>query len=183
MEEHSYRTGKTTVAFDGTLLAVDRAYWSAAGATWNATSKLQELQSSAKQKLGLGTSVNAWIAYMAEPGLGMKVRDWLIERQDTPPEVADKNQVIAVIVTAEARVFLLSAWYSMVKVDSVPFADGAAQEGALGAMLAGAKAPMGLALIARRSAWVVAGIDYVNIENGQFGGIQFEQRFSEQKML
>ena len=50
-------------------------------------------------------------------------------------------------------------------------------------MLAGAKAPMGLALIARRSAWVVAGIDYVNIETGQFGGIQFEQRFSEQKML
>ena len=44
MEEPSYRTGKTTVAFDGTLLAVDRAYWSAAGATWNATSKLQELQ-------------------------------------------------------------------------------------------------------------------------------------------
>ena len=60
---------------------------------------------------------------------------------------------------------------------------GAAQEGALGAMLAGSKAPMSLALIARRSAWVVAGIDYVNIESGQFGGIQFEQRFSEQKML
>ena len=71
----------------------------------------------------------------------------------------------------------------MVKVDSVPFAEGATQEGALGAMLAGAKAPMGLALIARRSAWVVAGIDYVNIETGQFGGIQFEQRFSEQKVL
>ncbi len=42
---------------------------------------------------------------------------------------------------------------------------------------------MSLALIARRSAWVVAGIDYVNIENGQFGGIQFEQRVSEQKVL
>ena len=183
MEQSGNRATKTTVAFDGTLLAVDRAYWSAAGSTWNATNKLQELQPNAKQKLGLGTTVNAWIAYMAEPGLCMKVRDWLIERQDTPPDAADKDQVIAVIVTAEARVFLLSGWYSMVKVDSVPFAEGAAQEGALGAMLAGAKAPMSLALIARRSAWVVAGIDYVNIESGQFGGIQFEQRFSEQKML
>jgi hypothetical protein len=183
MDENNLRAGKTTVAFDGTLLAVDRAYWSAGGAIWNATSKLQELQPTAKQKLSLGTSVNAWIAYMADPGLCMKVRDWLIERQDTPPDVANKNEIIAVIVTAEARVFLLSGWYSMVKVDSVPFAEGAAHEGALGAMLAGAKAPMGLALIARRSAWVVAGIDYVNIESGQFGGIQFEQRFSEQKVL
>ncbi|MEO5861059.1 MAG: hypothetical protein ABIW48_08675 [Burkholderiales bacterium] len=183
MEQHHNRTGKTTVAFDGKLLAVDKAYWSAGGASWNTTSKLQELQATAKQKLGLGTSVNAWIAYMADPGLGMKVRDWLIERQDTPPDVANKNENVAVIVTAEARVFLLSGWYSMVKVDSVPFAEGAAQEGALGAMLAGAKAPMGLALIARRSARVVAGIDYVNIESGEFGGIQFEQRFSEQKVL
>lgn len=181
--EHNYRAAKTTVAFDGTLLAVDRAYWSAGGASWNATNKLQELQPNAKQKLGLGTSVNAWIAFMADPGLSMKVRDWLIERQDKPPEVANQNENVAVIATAEARIFLLSGWYSMVKVDVVPFAEGAAQEGALGAMLAGAKAPMGLALIARRSAWVVAGIDYVNIESGQFGGIQFEQRFSEQKVL
>ncbi|MEO5861072.1 MAG: hypothetical protein ABIW48_09670 [Burkholderiales bacterium] len=183
MEQHHNRTAKTTVAFDGTLLAVDKAYWSAGGANWNSTSKLQELQATAKQKLGLGASINAWIAYMADPGLCMKVRDWLIERQDTPPDGANKNENVAVIVTAEARIFLLSGWYSMVKVDTVPFAEGAVQEGALGAMLAGAKAPMGLALIARRSAWVVAGIDYVNIENGEFGGIRFEQRFIEQKML
>jgi hypothetical protein len=183
MQDSDNRTARTTVAFDGTLLAVDKAYWSAGGASWNATSKLQELQPSAKQKLGLGTSVNAWIAYMADPGLCMKIRDWLIERQDSPPEVANKNEIMAAIVTAEARVFVLTGWFSMVKIDSVPFAEGAAQEGALGAMLAGAKAPMSLALIARRSAWVVAGIDYVNIESGQFGGIQFEQRFSEQKVL
>ncbi len=113
----------------------------------------------------------------------MKIRDWLIERQDAPPEVPNKDDAVAVIVTAEAKIFLLTGWFSMVKVETVPFAEGAAQEGALGAMLAGAKAPMGLALVARRSAWVVAGIDYVNIETGQFGGIQFEQRFSEQKVL
>ncbi len=183
MEQQHKPTGRTTVAFDGILLAVDKAYWSGGGANWNSTSKLQELQATAKQKLGLGTSVNAWIAYMADPGLCMKVRDWLIERQDAPPDGANKNENVAVIVTAEARIFLLSGWYSMVKVDTVPFAEGAVQEGALGAMLAGAKAPMGLALIARRSAWVVAGIDYVNIESGEFGGIQFEQRFIEQKML
>ena len=183
MEVSNNSTGKTTVAFDGTLLAVDRAYWSAGGSSWNSTSKLQELQPTGKQKLGLGVSVNAWIAYMADPGVSMKIRDWLIERQDAPPDVANKNQNMAVIVTAEARVFILSGWFSMVKIDTVPVAEGAAQEGALGAMLAGAKAPMGLALIARRSAWVVAGIDYVNIESGQFGGIQFEQRFSEQKVL
>ena len=183
MEENYNRTGKTTVAFDGTLLAVDKAYWSAGGASWNATSKLLELQPPAKQRLSLGSNVNAWIAFLADPGLSMKVRDWLIERVDAPPEVTNKNDIIAVIVTAEAKIFLLTGWYSMVKVDSVPFAEGATQEGVLGAMLAGAKAPMGLALIARRSAWVVAGIDYVNIETGQFGGIQFEQRFSEQKML
>ena len=182
MDQHN-QAGKTTVAFDGTLLAVDKAYWPAAGASWNATSKLQELQPTGKQKLSLGTTVNAWIAFLAEPGLAMKIRDWLIGRQDDPPELSNKNDVLAVIVTAEAKIFLLTGWYSMVKVDTVPFAEGAAQEGALGAMLAGAKAPMSLALIARRSAWVVAGIDYVNIENGQFGGIQFEQRFSEQKML
>ena len=44
MEETNNRTGKTTVAFDGTLLAVDKAYWSAGGTSWNATSKLLELQ-------------------------------------------------------------------------------------------------------------------------------------------
>jgi hypothetical protein len=183
MEENNARASRTTVAFDGTLLAVDKAYWSAGGGSWNATSKLLELQPPAKQRLSLGTTVNAWIAFLADPGLSMKIRDWLIERLDAPPEVANKNEIVAVIVTAEAKIYMLTGWYSMVKVDSVPFAEGATQEGALGAMLAGAKAPMGLALIARRSAWVVAGIDYVNIETGQFGGIQFEQRFSEQKML
>ncbi len=176
------RAGRTTVAFDGTLLAVDKAYWSTNGASWNATSKLLELQQPAKQRLSLGNA-NAWIAFLADPGLSMKIRDWLIERSDTPPEVANKKDAVAVIVNAEAKMFLLSGWYSMVKVETVPFAEGAAQEGALGAMLAGAKAPMGLALVARRSAWVVAGVDYVNIETGQFGGIQFEQRFSEQKVL
>ncbi|MDQ3261303.1 MAG: hypothetical protein M3Q00_11085 [Pseudomonadota bacterium] len=53
MEQHHNRTGKTTVAFDGTLLAVDKAYWSAGGANWNSTSKLQELQATAKQMLAL----------------------------------------------------------------------------------------------------------------------------------
>ena len=183
MQDNNHGVGKTTVAFDGTLLAVDKAYWSASAASWNSTSKLLELQPAGKQRLSMGTNVNAWIAFLAEPGLAMKVRDWLIERLDAPPEVPNKNQIIAVIATAEAKILLLTGWFSMVKVDSVPFAEGTAQEGALGAMLAGAKAPMSLALIARRSAWVVAGIDYVNIENGQFGGIQFEQRFSEQKML
>ena len=182
MYDNNNRAGKTTVAFDGTLLAVDKAYWSVNGASWNVTSKLLELQQPAKQKLSLGTA-NAWIAFLAEPGLAMKIRDWLIERADTPPPVEDKDAAVAVVATADAKIFLLSGWYSMVKVESVPFAEGAAQEGALGAMLAGAKAPMGLALLARRSAWVVGGIDYVNIENGQFGGIQFEQRFSEQKVL
>jgi hypothetical protein len=182
MQENNSHRAKTTVAFDGTLLAVDKAYWSTNGASWNATSKLLELQPPAKQKLSLGNA-NAWIALLAEPGLSMKIRDWLIERSDAPPEVPNKSDAVAVIVNAEAKIFLLTGWFSMVKVESVPFAEGAAQEGALGAMLAGAKAPMGLALVARRSAWVVAGIDYVNIENGQFGGIQFEQRFSEQKML
>jgi hypothetical protein len=181
MQEQN-RAGRTTVAFDGTLLAVDKAYWSTNGASWNVTSKLLELQPPAKQRLSLGNA-NAWIAFLADPGVSMKIRDWLIERADTPPEVANKEDAVAVIVTAEAKIFLLSGWYSLVKVETVPFAEGAAQEGALGAMLAGAKAPMGLALVARRSAWVVAGIDYVNIETGQFGGIQFEQRFSEQKML
>ncbi len=182
MYDNNTHAGKTTVAFDGTLLAVDKAYWSANGASWNATNKLLELQPSAKQRLTLGNA-NAWIAFLADPGLSMKIRDWLIERSDTPPEVTNKSDIVAVIVNAEAKVFLLTGWYSLVKVDSVPFAEGAAQEGALGAMLAGAKAPMGLALIARRSAWIVAGIDYVNIETGQFGGIQFEQRFSEQKVI
>lgn len=181
MQENNY-AGKTTVAFDGTLLAVDKSYWSNNGSNWNSTNKLLELQPPAKQKLSLGNA-NAWIAFLAEPGLAMKIRDWLIERADAPPEVPNKSDIVAVIVTAEAKIFLLTGWFSMVKVDSVPFAEGAAQEGALGAMLAGAKAPMGLALVARRSAWVVAGVDYVNIENGQFGGIQFEQRFSEQKMI
>lgn len=182
MQDTNSRVGKTTVAFDGTLLAVDKAYWSNNGASWNATSKLLELQSPAKQKLSLGNA-NAWIAFLADSGLSMKIRDWLIERQDAPPEVPNKDDAVAVIVTTEAKIFLLTGWFSMVKVETVPFAEGAAQEGALGAMLAGAKAPMGLALVARRSAWVVAGIDYVNIETGQFGGIQFEQRFSEQKVL
>ena len=181
MQENN-RAGRTTVAFDGILLAVDKAYWSTNGASWNATSKLLELQQPAKQRLSLGNA-KAWIAFLADPGLSMKIRDWLIERQDTPPEVANKEDAVAVIVNAEAKMFLLTGWYSMVKVETVPFAEGAAQEGALGAMLAGAKAPMGLALVARRSAWVVAGVDYVNIETGQFGGIQFEQRFSEQKVL
>ncbi len=181
MQEQN-RAGRTTVAFDGTLLAVDKAYWSTNGASWNVTSKLLELQPPAKQRLSLGNA-NAWIAFLADPGMSMKIRDWLIERAETPPEVTNKEDAVAVIVTAEAKIFLLSGWYSLVKVETVPFAEGAAQEGALGAMLAGAKAPMGLALVARRSAWVVAGIDYVNIETGQFGGIQFEQRFSEQKMI
>ena len=122
MEENYNRAGKTTVAFDGTLLAVDKAYWSAGGTSWNATSKLQELQPPAKQRLSLSSSVNAWIAFLADPGLSMKVRDWLIERLDAPPEVTNKNDIIAVIVTAEAKIFLLTGWYSMVKVDSVPFA-------------------------------------------------------------
>ena len=107
------------------MLAVDKAYWSAGGTSWNATSKLLELQPPAKQRLSLGSNVNAWIAFLADPGLSMKVRDWLIERLDAPPEVANKNEVIAVIVTAEAKIFLLTGWYSMVKVDSVPFAEGA----------------------------------------------------------
>ena len=107
MEENYNRAGKTTVAFDGTLLAVDKAYWSAGGTSWNATSKLQELQPPAKQRLSLSSSVNAWIAFLADPGLSMKVRDWLIERLDAPPEVTNKNDIIAVIVTAEAKIFFI----------------------------------------------------------------------------
>ncbi len=62
MKEGNNRVGKTTVAFDGTLLAVDKSYWSNNGANWNSTSKLLELQPPAKQKLSLGNA-NAWIAF------------------------------------------------------------------------------------------------------------------------
>ena len=175
--------GSTTVAFDGSIFAVDKGCWARNGGSWSSVTKLQEVQASARQKLGLGSGVNAWIAMVGELGFCLRVREWLTDRIEVAPVAENKNELIAVIVTSEAKVYLLTGWYSLVKIDSVPFAEGSAHEMVLGAMLGGAKAPMAIALAARRSAGIAAGIDYVTIENGEFGGIVFDHRFTEQKMM
>lgn len=180
--EQSTSVGATTVAFDGELLAVDKALWAGGGRTWNAINKLYELQASARQKLSLGGDVRAWIAFMADPGLSAKVWDWLVDLSETAPQPEDRNHMIGIVATSEPRIYQLSGWYSLVKIDSVPFAEGGAHEAVLGAMLAGAKAPMALALVARRSAWVGAGIDYVKVATGDLGSIQFDLRLTEQKV-
>jgi hypothetical protein len=171
----------TTVAFDGKLLAVDKALWSATGWTWSAVTKLQELRSGERQKLGLSADGQAWIAFLGDAGFVSKVHDWLIGVSEQAPETSDKRETIGVIATSAGVVYRLTGWYSVVKIESVPFADGGGHEVALGAMLAGASAAMALALIARRSAWVAAGIDYVNVETAALGAIQFDLRMSERK--
>jgi hypothetical protein len=179
--DQSTSAGATTVAFDGELLAVDKALWTG-GRIWNAVSKLYELQASARQKLFLGSDVRAWIAFMAHPGQSAKVWDWLVDLSETAPQLEDRNRMIGIIATSEPRVYQLSGWYSLVRIESVPFAEGGAHEAVLGAMLAGAKAPMALALVARRSAWVGAGIDYVKVATGDLGSIHFDLRLTEQKI-
>jgi len=175
------RAGSGTVAFDGNLLAVDKAWWGQQGLSWHMVTKLRALQPSGRQKLGLSAGANAWIVFLADPGFAAKLNDWLVDLAENPPELEDKNARIAVVVTADASVYVLTGWYSLVRVELLPFAAGDGHEAVLGAMLGGAKAPMALALIARRSGWVSAGIDYVNIESGDFGKIQFDLRMSEQK--
>jgi hypothetical protein len=171
----------TTVAFDGKLLAVDKASWTESGRTWNAVTKLYELRAEERQKLDVGSEGQAWIAFMSDPGLVIKLRDWLIGLSEEKPEAPDKGATIGVIARSDGSLYRLTGWYSMEKIESVPFAGGGGQDIALGAMLAGASAAMALALIARRSAWVAAGIDFVNIENGEFGGMEFDVRMTERK--
>jgi hypothetical protein len=171
----------TTLAFDGKLLAVDKASWTESGGTWNATTKLYELGASERQKLDLGGDTKAWIAFQADGGFATKVRDWLIGLCEERPAAEDSNATIGVVATSAGELHRLSGWYTMQKIESLPFAGGGGHEAALGAMLAGASAAMALALIARRSAWVAAGIDYVDVQSGELGVIQFDLRLTEKK--
>jgi hypothetical protein len=176
-----------TVAFDGKLLAVDKASWSLSSASgtgngiWNATARLFELRPQERQKLGLGPEGGAWIAFMGAPGFVNKVHEWLVGLSDAAPAPQDKDDTIGIIVTSAKTVYRLSGWYSLEKSESLPFAAGAAEQIALGAMLAGASAVMALALTARRAPYVAAGIDHVNIETGTLGVLDFEIRAIERK--
>jgi hypothetical protein len=176
-----------TVAFDGKLLAVDKASWSAAsapgasGGIWNATSRLFELRPPERQRLNIGSEGGAWIAFMGAPGFVGKVHDWLVGLADSAPEASEKNETIAIVVTSAKIVYRLTGWYSLEKLDSLPFTAGAAEQIALGAMLAGASAAMALALAARRTSYVGAGIDFVNIETGTLGILDLDVRAAERK--
>ena len=181
-EPTNRRMGRQPPSRRRTLLAVDKAYWSAGGRL-ECHQQVARIASNVKQRLSLGTSVNAWIAYMADPGLSMRVSRLADSSARICRRRYKQERERRGSRDGWAKVFLLSGWYSMVKVDTVPFFPRRRAGGALGAMLAGAKAPMGLALIAKRSAWVVAEIDYVNIRKRPVSvASNSSNRFSEQKM-
>jgi hypothetical protein len=174
-----------TVTFDGKLLAVDKATWSGAdagGGVWNATSRLFELRAPERQRLGMSTEGRAWIAFVAQPGYVGKVHDWLVGLAEEAPPAPDRNETIGIVVTSSKMLYRLTGWYSLSKIESLPFAGGAGEELALGAMLAGAGAAMALALAARRANYVGAGIDFVNIESGDPGVLDFDVRVAERKL-
>lgn len=171
----------TTVAFDGKLLAVDKAAWADSGRSWNATTKLYELGPTERQRLSLSPEDKAWIAFLADPGFVMKLREWLLAVTEDRPEPPSRSDTIGIIATSKGVAFRLTGWYTLAKLEALPFAGGEGHEVALGAMLAGASAAMSLALIARRSTYVAGGIDYVNVETSELGAIQFDLRMSEKK--
>lgn len=157
----------TTIAFDGNILAVDRAAWK--GEVWSRRIKLFNLELS-ERAADRFRSDSIYLTYAAA-GNAEYVEEaiaWMMSEDAPMPEIRedDKKNTMGLVLVNDVIGCLFTnmtvQWFT-----SFPVADGAGHEMALGAMLAGATAVEAVRFVAYRSSWAAGGVSYFNLTTKQ----------------
>ncbi len=153
----------TTIAFDGRILAVDRAGWIGNGIQYE-TDKLYGVS-----LLGLGLGgVDGYYAAAGNAGDAAAIALWLQNKRGDAPALVEHDSGKGLIVTQEdpPRVARLTSALTLDWVYTLPWGDGAGLEMAIGAMAAGKTAAQAVEIVARHSTWAAIGMDYVDVVTG-----------------
>lgn len=152
----------TTIAFDGRILAVDRAGWVGNGIQYE-TDKLF-IFGGAPEGMPIK---GGFYAGAGHAGDAIKIGRWL---QGGPeyPVLVERNEGKGLVVTIEEepRLFRISGALVLEPVLTLPWGDGAGMDMAIGAMAAGKTAPQAVEIVARHSTWAAIGMDYVDVRTG-----------------
>lgn len=160
----------TTIAFDGRILAVDRAGWIGNGIQYE-TDKLYEFNATPQ---GLPI-MRGYYAAAGNAGDAVAIARWLQGKDMAPPALVDRDSGKGLIVTNEdpPRVFRLTSALTCDPVYTLPWGDGAGLEMAIGAMAAGKTAAQAVEIVARHSMWAAIGMDYVDVVTGTHTRVMF----------
>lgn len=152
----------TTIAWDGTTLAADKASWKG-GYVWNGCTKLFSgmLGKAAAARFGLGTvaGCEVWRAACGSAAEQPLINAWLFHDAERPTLAEPNNTCGVLVVPRTGRAYFVTGLLTLEPITTVPMADGGGHEMALGAMLGGATAVQALHLVASRSSWCAGGVD------------------------
>jgi hypothetical protein len=168
----------TTIAFDGNVLAVDRAAWKG-DTCYEAVKIFKVALSPSVVERFYWFSCNEILWAVAGYAHDVsKVLRWM-ESGAGLPTIEGDHASVGVVVPTEKRIgragyyanacYGLSKYMTLDPIDSVPFADGAGHEMALGAMLAGADAIKAVEIVASRSSMSRFGVDWYDFRSKEFG--------------
>lgn len=122
----------TTIAYDGTYLAVDRAGWKA-NYTFYEVDKLHVVPyfypDSAQHP--------CFYAAAGSEGDAIAIMEWLSGKTKDKPDIHEKGDAKGLVVTSQGWVFAVTGVLTFSRVHTVPWADGGGSDMALGAMAAG----------------------------------------------
>lgn len=152
----------TTIAFDGTTLAVDSGWWDG-----NLVDTGKKLYALGPIKVDPDSDpVEAYAAIKGESAFAVALIYWLRGVGEKPQVPTDKlSASFGILVTKTLRVFAIMGNGTLVPMSTVPLADGA-QGGAgvaLGAMLMGASAVRAIELAAERTDAVMLPVQSVRL--------------------
>jgi 20S proteasome alpha/beta subunit len=143
----------TTIAWDGTTLAADRASW--AGGAKRRVRKVFRITREGHTFL---------VAFMGSQAFAIRLEGWMRGEHDFPACEAygvDRDSSVAVCIDERRRVFELSATGVWQPFREKVFARGGGQEYAWGALDAGADARTAVLIAARRCDYSAMGVDVV----------------------
>ena len=152
------------VAFDGVILAADRASWK--GDVWSHTKKLFQVapcdECVCRFRLPAITKNLVWGACGMAAEVPLMLR-WMQKGGDVP-SLEDKDMSRGLILDAETgEVYGLTGLLTLEPFTHPPVADGGGHQLALGAMLAGASAIRAVELVAARTAMAAGGVDFYTL--------------------
>ncbi len=153
----------TAIAFDGCMLAVDRASWKA-DYVWSTVKKLFVIKQPAgicRSSLGLSTEADGEIAWATagEAADVPLILQWM-KSGGEPPVLAQRDLARGLIVDGlTGGCYGLTGLLTAEPFIEPPVADGGGFQMALGAMLAGASAERAIEIVMERSGWAAGGVD------------------------
>lgn len=144
----------TTVAWDGTTLAADRAAWSG-----NSCYRVRKVFRVETRDRGL-----VLVGVCGDGGFAMALMDWMRGKGEKPgdyPDDSKKSLAIALVIDSKRRAWKLDSRLFYTRVYGRCVASGAGHDAAMGAMLAGADARRAVLITAKCTDVSALGVDTV----------------------